>query len=175
MSDTNPLLIAIATTVAGIAFVEISKKVADAVVGNPAELEAQKYEIMHQRLEGRQFFLPREDAALVPPPKTGSRRSLGVSKDEASPVMTHIREALHHLELAEQSTKCGVCRKGAAAAQKAVIQESAVIARADSKSQVIQQLKAAGKIPQSARWDMLNPKQKKFINAVAERSIQNAI
>lgn len=94
-------------------------------------------------------------------------------KEAGSPVMEHVRETLRHLDAAMGSTTCGVCQKELKAAKAVVEERSAIIVRADQKQQVMRQLKDAGKIPQNVRWDMLNPKQKKFINEVVERSIKN--
>jgi hypothetical protein len=180
MGDTSKaLMVGIASLVGGTIVIGLSKKLANAVVGNPDEIEAQKYEVMHQRLAQRNFYIPRESSSTgtAEPRKQASRSprsSPSPKKVQSAAVMDHIRGALQELEAAKGVTKCGVCQKGITAAIAAVKDESAVIARADSKFQVLQELKDAGKIPATASWYTLKPKQKEFINKVAEkRSIKS--
>jgi hypothetical protein len=161
--------------VAGGIIVELSKHFANAVVGSPEKLEAEKFEEMHRRLDGRSFQISRSSPTAEPTParRTGVARTGRTTDKTTSPVMEHVREAMNHLALAEKATNCGVCKKGAAAAREAVKRESEVIVRADSKYNVIQDLKAAGAIPEDSRWDKLKPEQKSWINKKVERSIQN--
>ncbi len=176
MSESvNPILVAGATAIAGFVVAEVSRRVANAMVGDPAIMEAEKYDEMHRRLNEQNIRGPRTPVTPRPAVAHTSGRKLSVSKEKGSPVMNHVREAMNQLALAEKSTNCGVCRKGAAAARDAVKRESEIIVRADSKSQIIQELKTAGKLPKTARWDKLSPDQKSFINRVVEGSIQNGI
>lgn len=167
----------IASTIA-IGVTAVGRKLADTIVGDPLEIEAQKYEAMHQRLSGRHFYIP--PAAQDPVPVSRARpvarqqpvRKIAIA-EAGSPVMEHIRASLKHLDEAKASTTCGVCQKHLDAAKKEVVEQSEIIVKADSKQQVMRQLKAAGKLPPKVRWDQLSPKQKRFIDNVVERSIKN--
>jgi hypothetical protein len=175
-NGTAQLAVGIGASIIGILVVEGSKRLANAIVGDPHEIESQKYEEMHRRLEGKHYHIPMAEDLVSPARVTPVRRQpvarLAV-KEAGSPVMEHVRETLRHLDAAMVSTTCGVCQKELKAAKAVVEERSAIIMRADQKQQVMRQLKDAGKIPQNVRWDMLNPKQKKFINEVVERSIKN--
>jgi hypothetical protein len=174
MTDGNALLVGIGTMAAGALVVELSKHFANVVIGSSEKLEAEKYEEMHRRLDGKNFHIARTPMPRDPVSRIRSRvMGPGKHDNSVSPVMEHIHGALQQLEEAKKSTRCGVCQKGAAAAIEAVKRESEVIVRADSKYQVIQDLKNAGKLPKDARWDKLNPGQKKFINDYVERRIQH--
>jgi hypothetical protein len=174
----SQLVYGIGASIIGALFVEGSKRLANAIVGDPHEIEAQKYEEMHRRLEGKHYHIPTVEEpvtrARVAPIRRQPVARLAV-KEAGSPVMEHVRETLRHLDAAMGSTTCGVCQKELKAAKAVVEERSAIIVRADQKQQVMRQLKDAGKIPQNVRWDMLNPKQKKFINEVVERSIKNGL
>jgi hypothetical protein len=176
MGDTGKaLMVGIASIVGGTIVVGLSKRLADAVVGDPDEIEAKKYEVMHERLSKRDFYIPRESSSTgTPEPRRQKSHRASPQKVDSPAVMDHIRGALQELETAKGATKCGVCQKGITAAIAAVKEESAVIARADSKFKVLQELKDAGKIPVTASWYTLKPRQKEFITKVAEKRSINS-
>lgn len=154
------------------------RRLADAIAGDPLEIEAQKYELMHRRLSERNFYIPpaAQDSAPVSRVRSVARqmpvKRIAIA-EAGSPVMEHVRASLKHLDEAKASTTCGVCKKHIDAAKQQVVEQSEVIVRADAKQQVMRQLKAAGKLPQKVRWDQLKPEQKHFIDKVVERSIKN--
>ena len=164
----QPLVAGLVTLVSTVAIGEVSKRLANAISGDPEEHEAQRYEAISRKIDQAQFHIPRPAEEGGAAPRKIVRQ--GTSKGQ---VMDHVHEALEQLDEAEKSTRCGVCIKGIKAAKKAVIENSQIIVRADSKYQIMQDLKVAGKIPKDATWATLNPKQKQFINQRVERSIQN--
>jgi Mg2+ and Co2+ transporter CorA len=172
MAETGQaLMVGIASIVGGAIVVGLSKKIADAVVGDADKLEEEKYELMHQRLAQRQFYIP-------PPGNSTTFETAGSSDSRRQSVpasvtgpMEYVRGALQNLEDAKGTTKCGVCQKELAESIKLLKSKTAVIERADMKYKFLQDLKSAGKIPEGATWYSLKPKQKEFINRKVEEAM----
>lgn len=179
MDDTGrALMLGIASIVGGTIVVGLSKKIADAVVGDPDKLDEEKYELMQQRLAQRQFYIPPpgnsttfESAGSPEPRRQMSHHKPVNSNVSTTGPMEYVRGALQSLEEAKGTTKCGVCQKELTESIKMLKSKTAVIARADMKYQFLQDLKSAGKIPESASWYSLKPKQKEFINRKVEEAM----
>jgi hypothetical protein len=153
--------------VTGIFASKISEGVAHRLLGDPDKEDDEKYDKIHKIISKREFYIPRTDEQpdVVP-------RQISAGGQKESP-MVYVEEAIQDLETAKTKTHCGVCLKGIDAAIKAVKDKSEVVKRADSKYTLMQDLKAAGKIPQDATWNTLTLKQRQFINRKVEQVIQN--
>jgi len=179
MADTGQaLMVGIASIVGGAIVVGLSKKLADAVVGDPDKLDEEKYELMHQRLSQRQFYIPPPGNSTTfgtagspePRQQMSHHRNDRPSVSVTGP-MEYVRGALQNLEEAKGTTKCGVCQKELNASIEMLKSKTAVIARADMKYKFLQELKSAGKIPEGTSWYSLKPKQKEFINRKVEEAM----
>ncbi len=171
----DAIVIGLGTAVAGAIIVGLSKHIANVVVGDPRVIDEQKFEEMHRRLEGKSFHISKPLVQDEPVARVGSKVVGRAVRKKSAPVMDYIHDSIQQLEEAKKSTKCGVCLKEIDASIASIKDHSQIIVRADSKQQIIEDLKAAGKLPKNARWDKLNSEQRKFINNYVERSIANGI
>jgi len=172
---SNAIVIGLGTAIAGAIIVGLSKHVANAVIGDPRAIDEQKYEEMHRRLEGKSFHISKPLVREEPVSRVGSKVVGRTAMKKGAPVMEYVHRSIQQLEDAKKSTNCGVCQKEIDASIASIKNHSQIIVRADGKQQIIEDLKAAGKLPKNARWDKLNSEQRKFINNYVERSIANGI
>jgi hypothetical protein len=180
MADTGQtLMLGIASVVGGAIVVGLSKKIADAVVGDADKLEEEKYELMHQRLAQRQFYIPPpgnsttfEPAGSPEPRRQMSHHANRPEVPVAAGPMPYVNGAIENLKSAMGSTKCGVCRKELTESLAILKEKTAVVARADLKYKMLEHLKENGCVPKDATWYTLKAKDKAFINRkVEERMI----
>jgi hypothetical protein len=170
------IAIAAATTVFTVVAGEISKRAANAIVGDPQQHEARMYDEIQRKLDQSHFNIPRrEEESSDMAPRKMKRQGARAGQKEPSQVMDYIHEVKDTLKKAKGSTRCGVCIKGIEAMEKSVEENSQTTVRADAKWNVMQDLKKAGKIPKNATWNTLNSKQKNFVNRYVEGLVKNGI
>ena len=158
-SSGEAIVLGVASTLTAMIISKLAGKVAVAVAGSPEESEDEMYDRIYEKIDNAPYRGYAVTGRKIVPDK--------------SPAMGYVKNAIKSLESAEKSTDCGVCKKKIESAITAVKTESALIARTEAKYDVINALKAEGKIPPKAGWAQLNPVQRAFVTKKAEELIKN--
>jgi len=158
-SGGEAIVLGVASALTAMIISKLAGKVAVAVAGSPEESEDEMYEQIYDKIDNASY---RGHAAV-------GRKFV----PDKSAAMGYVKNAITSLESAGKATDCGVCKKKIVSAITAVKTESALIARTEAKYDVINALKADGKIPQKAGWAQLTPVQRAFITKKAEELVKD--
>lgn len=154
--------VAVATAITSVIITALSGKVADVLAGSGEGDTDKMYEEFHSKIGKSRFH--------IEPGKKVVSRKIETMMDQPQ-TMAFVNGAIEQLKEAKKTTHCGVCQKKLDAAIHAVVTEAKIIKVSDAKWQIIQALKEAGKIPKNLKWDQMTPKQKSFINKLAEKGV----